>query len=227
MKNQGVWITRIIMLAIFVFVVAYMGYHVVSALSDPVRTHTAILYKTEETAAFRGLVIRDEAALALPSGFLEFKVAEGEKVAKNQVIATIYTDPSTMRINEELLSLEARLGQFLYMESRSESSTSIAELDRNIQRSLTGIMGCASDGHILELKDHALEFKYSLFRREYAYGGLTGLSETIDELTLEIESLKQRSLIAESQFAVASAGLFSPYADGLEGRLSPNSMERL
>ena len=215
------------MLAIFVFVMAYMGYHVVSALSVPIRTNTAILYKTEETAALSGLVVRDEATIELPSGFMEFRVAEGERVAKNQVIAVTYSDPSAMRIHDEALRLEARLKHLEYVESRGESTVSASELERMIQESLIRVMSSASTGRIHQLRGDALELKTSLFRREYAFGNLTGLPEAISELKIRLESLQLQASGVEGYVRSPATGLFCPRSDGLEAKLSPTSMSSL
>lgn len=215
------------MLAVFAFVVAYMGYHIVSALSVPVRTQTAILYKTEETAAFSGLVIRDEAAIELPSGFMEFKVAEGEKVAKNQVIAVTYSDSSAISVNGDIRALEARLEQLEYISAHSDSSADAAGLERDIQNTLARIMSSASAGQVSALRDDALELKSSLFRREYAYGSLDGLPGMIESLRLQIESLQQKVSGVTGQVRSPAAGVFSPNTDGLEERLTPQSMKEL
>ncbi len=227
MKNQGVWVTRIVMLAICAFVVAYMGYHVVSALTVPVRTQTAILYKTEETAAFSGLVVRDEAAIELPSGFMEFKVAEGEKVARSQVIAVTYPDSSAMRLNEDIRAVEARLEQLEYIASHSASSADATNLEGEIRESLAGIMSCAADGQVYAAREQALALKSSLFRREYAFGNLDGLPETIESLRLQAESLRQQASEASGQVRAPAAGVFSPNTDGLEETLTPQSMDGL
>jgi len=215
------------MLAIFIFVVAYMGYHVVSALSVPIRTNTAVLYKTEETAALSGLIARDEAVFELPSGLMEFRVAEGERVAQNQVIAVTYSDSSAMRIHDEIRRLEARLEQLEYVESHSTVAASVSELEQSIQQNLISVMSSASSGHIRQLREEALELKAALFRREYAFGNLTDLSEAISELDLRLKSVQLQVSGIESYVVSPAAGLFSPRTDGLEARLSPSSMDKL
>lgn len=227
MKNQGLWIMRIVALAIGMFVVAYMGYHVVSALTVPLRTVTANIMKTEETAAFSGVVIRDEAAIELPSGLVELQVAEGEKVSKNQVIAVMYADATTMQVNERIRTLESRLEQLEYIQSRSASSTDSATLEAEIMDSLIGVMAAAADGEILRLHDDALALKSTLFRREYAYGNLEDLAPMISGLTAEIDGLKTQVSSVTEKYTAPAAGVFGATTDGLEESLSPQTMGEL
>ena len=98
-KTKG----KIFSALIAVFVVGLILYEGYIWSSGQVKTEKATSIHIDSTYHASGIVIRDETAVTgVSGGALDFIVADGEKVAKNTIIATVYE-------NEEAASLQAQI----------------------------------------------------------------------------------------------------------------------
>ena len=230
MKNQGLWITKIIMLAVCVFVVLYMGYHIIKAaegsetakgsetVRGSVRTETVgPLRGTDDTIRFTGLVLRDETAVDLPGGMLALTVSEGERVAKDQKIAVTYAAPGAMEANEKIRELEARLEQLKSIEGNQAQYT---DVEKAIYSGLVGVMDAAGKGDASGAFEYGMEFRTALFHREHLLGADIDLGEMKSKIEDEITVLRGSVSGVTGYINAPEAGLFSGGYDGFGTGLS-------
>lgn len=216
MKNQGVWITRIVAFALCVFVIAYMGYHVFSAFGGSIQTVAAVLTATSESLPVSGVVARDESTLSLPSGLIEFTVSEAERVSSGQTIAVSYQNESARLDSNTLREKSNRRAMLNYIANRSGIVLDTAALDSELRLRAAALLSGVSSGSLSDLQQQSVEIKALLFRQTYSYEGTAILLPLIEQLNEEISTLTASLAQTSTALRADSPGLFSPLTDGLE-----------
>lgn len=223
MKNQGFWITRIVALAVCVFVIFYMGYHIFSSFSDPIRTVTAVLTETSETLPVNGVVIRDEDVLPLPSGIIELTAAESERVSAGQVIAVTYQSEAARSNSRALQEKIERRDLLSYIATYSGIVTDTEALDSELRSRAAALLSDISGGSLSDLSEQGVELKALLFRQAHFYEGAAILTPLINQLNEEIDALSASVASASASMKADRPGLFSPLTDGLEDVWTPDT----
>ena len=130
--KQGTFATKVIMMILLIGVVAYVGVYIIRSVSTPYQTELAYAFQVEEVSTASGYLVRTETALPSASGLVEVSPREGERVSKNQTIATIYTNEAAFNQQQTIKSLEEQLAQLKEIASSAEESLDKARLDREI-----------------------------------------------------------------------------------------------
>ncbi|MDR0381038.1 MAG: hypothetical protein LBH86_03465 [Oscillospiraceae bacterium] len=227
MKKQGVWVTRFVFLLLFVFVVAFMGYHVIDAFNDPVGTVNAVLYTVEETLETDGVFVRDERALPLADGIVETRVAEGARVARGETLAVAYRDPSVQGTFEELRRLSERIEQLAYIRRRAVDITNPSALDETIRDSVLAIIGAVDNGDLRDLRGQDMEMRSLLYKRDYTFGGGEDLDVLIERLEEEYQTKRRAADWDVTPVTADSPGTFSRVVDGYEAVLTPAALDEM
>ena len=134
MKNQGAWITPILSLILCVFIIIYMGYHILEMFDQSVDTVTTVLRTTTVTQSVDGVVVRDEKTVSLPDGLLEFSVSESERVSRGQTLAISYQSAEIQQKNRELQTLTERRKLLEQTVRHSASLTGVSDTDARIRQ---------------------------------------------------------------------------------------------
>ena len=216
MKNQGVWITKILSLALCVFVVLYMGYHLISAWDEPVRTTTAVLLSTSQAETVTGVVIRDEDVLSMPSVLTEMRVGESERVSAGQTMAVVYSSSSAMEDSRKLAQSMEQRELLEYMEYHSVGITETFSIDDQIRSRMSSLLSSVRAGSLGRLERDTLDLKTLLFRQNYAFGEKLSLRPLIERLDADIARLSGSVASASTVVKADKPGLFSAHTDGLE-----------
>ena len=227
MKKQGVWVTRFIFLILFVFVMAFMGFHVVGALSNPVGTVGAVLYTTETTIELNGWFVRDEMLVPEPDGIWELQVEDGRRVAKSDTLALTYRDTSVQRENEEARVLEARLEQLRDISRFSADLADVSELDILIQDAAIELISSCDTGVISDLDVRSMTFKSLLYKRSYTYEGGRDVAVLIEELSDRLDRTRIQADNALGRVEAPISGAFCAQVDGYESLLTPTAMDEM
>ncbi|MDR0325865.1 MAG: hypothetical protein LBI19_07225 [Oscillospiraceae bacterium] len=225
MKNQGFWITRIVALALFIFVSVYMGYHIFSAFGDSVQTVTAVLTSTAESLPVSGVVARDENVFSLPPGLIEFTAAEAERVSAGQTIAVSFQSEAALRDSVLLSEKTARRNLLNYIFSRSEIVTDTAALDAELRLRAGVLLADMSSGQLSGLSQQSAEIKALLFHQDHSLESAAVLLPRIGQLDEEIAVLSSSVSGASTALRADNPGLFSSLTDGLEAVWTPDALK--
>ena len=218
---------RLTTLVLVVFVIGYMGYHIVDALRDPLRTVTCVLVRTEDAHPVSGLFVREETLMELPEGTLRYAVSDGERVSGGQTVAMRYQDSRVLDAAAELRVAENHLEQLLYINNRTVSASESAQAKAQVRESLNALLDTVDNRAWLGLGQSGKDLRNALFRQEYTLGDRADLAaqmeatqRRIGELRLEVEA---------SYMAIPSpqGGLFVSAPDGYENLLRPADIKTL
>ncbi len=223
MKNQGVWINRIIALALTVFIVSFMGYHLLHALYNPIRTVTAVLISPEDTIPFNGIFIRSEELLPLPEGSLHMLVADGERVHAGQSVAVVYDTTTALENGNELRELEKLVERINYVKTH-DSISSGTGLDSQIRAAMLSIMSSTDSSKLSHVDGDAQYLKSLLMRREFTVGQTLNLDSLLADTERQIEELTAELKVTSETVKVSKAGIYCSTSDGLETKVDYNDI---
>ena len=122
-------ILSIVLLAAVVVYFVVQGYRYVT---DPINTTLVYASVEEVTVDINGYLVRDEETFHSDAGTLSHTLFEGERVGRNQVMATAYPDSGALTRVERLETLELRLEQLSF------SLISYLDPDANVGKLIYG-----------------------------------------------------------------------------------------
>jgi len=107
-------VSKKIFLVVAVLVVALVSVNIYGSVNNRITTKIATIGTIENNINAEGYIIRDEyAVINRPGCFIDSMIEDGERVSKNDILATVYesnVDPSAQneikKLNERILSLE-------------------------------------------------------------------------------------------------------------------------
>ncbi|MDR1736763.1 MAG: hypothetical protein LBR85_07870 [Oscillospiraceae bacterium] len=227
MKNQGVWAMKVITLVLVVFVVGYMGYHIFAALSDPFRTVTCVLMRTEDLREVTGLFVRDEVLFPMPSGTLRFDVSDGERVSPGQKVATVYQDGEVLMVAAELRRMQDHLELLNQINNRTVTASDSARVKELVHESLLDMLDTLDGGAWVGVRQDGMDLRASLFQQEYTLGDRSEIEKRISETEGRISTLSSRVFSSSSVVNAPQGGLFVSSPDGFETLLRPETLASL
>ncbi len=227
MRKQGIWVTRFVFLILFVFVMAFMGYHIYDALTESVGTVSAVLYTTEKTVALDGLFVRDEILIPRPQGIFEVEARNGQRMAKGDTLAHTYRDVDTQRQSAGIMELSDRIDQMKLISRHAADITDTSALDGLISDSLLALIETC-DGETMAGADmNGMTYKSLLYKRAYTYESATDVNDIIAQLTEQMNTERSQLGGALSGVEAPQSGTFSEETDGFESLLSLQKLDEL
>ena len=227
MKKQGLWIFRLVALLLFSFVIVFMGFHLITALSAREPTARALLYSTQDVLPVQGLFIREETLFPLPQGINAFQVADGERVSKGQAVAFLYENESARQNNLLLQEQKANLAQLTRAQSAGVDITDPSELDRQIATTVTSWVEAVDTRQMGALSDLSGHLWGNLVKRDHIFSGRLNLDLLIAETKNEITRLSSLIHTGVSEVTAPISGTFVSFSDGFESLLTPDTLNTL
>lgn len=221
MKNQGVWITRILSFLLCGFIFAYMGYHILQLFNESVGTVTTVLKTTTITQPANGVIVRNEKTLPLPDGLLNFSAGEGEKVSSGQTLAVSYHSAEAKQQSIEYQSLTARRDLLSYIMAHGTAITDATQTDEQIRLHMAEMLSSKDAGRAADSSEAAAELKTLIFYQAYSYDSVSLLEPMIAALNGQIEAISASLTSGSAVLRADEPGLFSSVNDGLEAVWTP------
>lgn len=227
MKRSGGLLMPIVSALLILFVTVYMGFHIINAMRDPLKTVEAVEFSIEDTVQANGYFVRDEILIAKTGGVVRPSVENGARLAKGDVAFYVYRDQAALELDAELKGLEARIANMEYAQSQTTGIMDAAQMDRLIYARLTDMLNARDSRRKTLMSDQTVEFESLVFKREYTYNGGADISGTIAALKSEALDLRKRQTSAVSSIKAERSGAFTTEIDGYEGVLSMETLESM
>lgn len=213
MKRRGVAIT----LSITLFAVLFYGYRY---LKIPVETKTAMLTQQEDVVSAKAYMIRTEDVYdAQVTGTMYNYVEEGDRVAKNMRISTVYQGDVDSDLVESLNNVDNRINKLeIAKEKSGQFITYSSSVDSTVEKVKADIINSVINHNIQEIESYKNSLK-ALNKEE---------SEEFDS---ELYDLKRQKSEIESKLSsnksdiyALMSGIFSLNVDGYEEVLTPETI---
>lgn len=226
MKNSSLT-TKLITLLFSLAVLAYFGVQAWRYFTRPEITTPVYVYRAEHTLPLSGMVVRDETVIECGDTLVELTRAEGERVAKGKLIATVYQDEQALDRARELSALREQLEQLEYAQSAARDAEAALRLDGEIESDIVALRATIASGNYAVLESDAAALKTTVLRREFAYRGSADLSGRIASLEEQIRSAAAAAGGSSRRITAPFAGTYSSVADGYEAVLTPGLLNIL
>lgn len=213
------------MVFFFAAVAAYFLVQGMRYFVNPTTTALTYRYRTEDTIALRGYVVRDETVVDSSETRLELNRAEGERVAAGSPLATVYRSEDALAQSQELLLLTQQLEQLKYAQSAASDATAALKLDSDIRDDIVALRAECASGSYTALDSLMSGLKTSVLKRAYAYCGADDLSERVKDLSDAISSASASLRGTSSTIKTPCAGTYSAVVDGYESVLTPELLK--
>ena len=122
--------TKLIMILLLLAVIGYFAVQGYNYLVSPETTTLVYRYRSEQSIAVRGCVVRKEQVVDCGETLIELKHAEGEHVGQGDTIASGYRSADALNATQQLETLRAQKEQLEYAKSASSDAATALRLDR-------------------------------------------------------------------------------------------------
>lgn len=210
MKRRGVAIT----LSITLFAVLFYGYRY---LKIPVETKTASLTQIEDVVSAEAYVIRTEEVYAAQvTGTMYNYVEEGDRVAKNMCVSTVYRGNVDSELVQNLNNVNNRIKKLEEAKERNEQFiTDSGSGDNTVEKVKNNIITAVIDNNIAEIESckNTLKALNDEDAQEF--------DADLKELLTQKRNLESKLSNDKSDINTTMAGIFSLNVDGYEKILTP------
>ena len=149
-KNNG-WraLLTTVMACAVLFYVSYQAYR---SMYSSVDTELAVLHSVYESVETEGLVFRSETLVpAVTGGEPYYAIENGTRVAKNSVIASVYADAESGRIEQQIAEIESQIAAFKAIKADAESGRlSLSIINEQTTDSLLELISATECGIVSE-----------------------------------------------------------------------------
>lgn len=206
----------------------YLGYQVMLIFYSPYRTETAAIYKLSDEIKAQGIAVRDEQTLSDTSdGAFVFLISDGERIAKNAVIAKLYPGGDELSALSLLQKYEQERELLIKL-----NNLSVETVDTDVNRqllfaALTELSQAASDNGLSDFSNAEAELTERLgtyciqTKQNVSYSDrISRLNELIDELSAIVGK-------PTSYLYAPETGYFVTSTDGFEALVSTKTLSTM
>lgn len=229
--KQGTLVTRVIILLLLAAVLVYLGVYIIQGFSDPYQLVVTYTYELYDDVSLDGVVVRSESPVPGAARLAEVLPQEGERVRAGAAVARIYQNETALADHRQAKTLELELEQLQYALRRGDAVTDAKELDAQLVTDLAKLKSHLSTGELTDLADRGLSIRSLVVKR--TSDAVTGaesiaqIQQAAQDVETRLNALSASSAQGTDLVTVNRGGVFSGMADGLEGTLTPESLENL
>ncbi|MGN0451646.1 MAG: HlyD family efflux transporter periplasmic adaptor subunit [Acutalibacteraceae bacterium] len=214
---------------VILLIAVFAVHQAVSSLYKPVKTETAVFSDMSDGLNITGVIIRNETPVSAgDSGVLHFLIGDGNRVAKDGVIANIYDSESASIILERIDSVNGKIADI--EEMLSYNNLEAADLDMinaKVRQNLNNLIICGANGNFDTLSDKSDELLSAYNRRQAAMGETADFSAQLSALKAEKDQLAASLPAAKGTLRAEKSGYFVSKADGYETVLTCENPESI
>lgn len=211
-----------------VLLVVYISVQIVNALTE-YKTEMAVMHSAYDSITCSGFIIREESVLSDSSGgVLRYVLNDGGRVAKNGVVAEVYSSEDAVYAKEEYDELTERISRMQESEQQAKGgSINIETISSQARSDLLEMLSSFDDGDMDSVYDISEEYLDLINRRQIITGDLEGYGTLIAELQTQLDAVSGRVQSPLGSIRSASSGYFIKSVDGYENAISVSELENL
>lgn len=213
---------KIIIAMLAIFLVITVASQTYLMLNVDYKTETAYTYSSNEMLSFDGVFVRNESVIEYDGvGAVSFSVADGEKVNKDSICASVYSNKSEIDINSQIDELNKELAIINKIKNpgttegvnASMLSSQITETQRKIALAT-------------ENKEYTMVAKYKdellvqMSAMQIITGDVVDYSGKISTINAKISELEAKKFGSVASIVSPESGYFVSSVDGYESEIS-------
>lgn len=228
-KKQTAFTTRIVWFLVILFLLITVVSQLVIHYYNPITTEPAEYYSYEDHIQVKGVFVRDERSVSYNGGgIINYVCSDGEKLAKNSVVAEIYSSRNDISLKLEIDELEKQIEVLRDAEKLIGSDNSQLEAFSNqIYENHTKMIQYILDGDYEAASDMKNEYLNLQSKRQIVSGKRTDYTDKIAELESKISALSAKITSQPQELTLQETGYFVSSVDGYESTLTYDSIDSL
>lgn len=228
-KRQIAVTTRIVWFLVIAFLLVTIVSQLVIHYSNPIKTEPAMYYDSEEYLQTTGVYIREEKYVSYNgSGIVSYVYSNGEKLAKNAVVAEIYSSQNDLALQLKIDELNEQIEVLKDAEKLIGSDSSQLEAFSNqIYECHTKLVQNIIDGDYDNAASLKSEYLNLQSKRQIVNGATADYSSKISQLQSTIAALNSQISSAPHGLVLQDTGYFATATDGYERKLNYESIPTL
>ena len=225
MKGSSVF--KICLLALAVIFVIHLS---ISSVYKPIKSETAVYYTVTDGFKITGLIIRDEIIVTSDtSGVLHFALSDGDRVAKNGVIANIYESEAASITVTELEDIESKISDLEDILSYNDiEAANLDIINEKVDSCLQDFRNATSAGDYTQASEYTNKLLSAINRKSAALGTTESFESQLVELKKKRDELSANQPKAKGKVTAHSgSGYFVSKTDGYETVLTTDNLAEL
>ncbi len=220
-KKTRSW-SRLLTLLSVLLILGYIGYQIYRSAFSAIKTELAVNYSVYESIEAEGLVFRSETVIpATANGHLYYTVKNGARVAKNGVIASVYSSENDGFLAERINEIDAHIAILRNLQSNDSSAhVTLDIIETQLSNAVNTLITDAGDGLFENAQSSKSDLLSLLSKKQIITGKSVDFSAEIAKLEQEKKDLKSQYHSAISVIKAPVAGYFVDNVDGYESVLS-------
>ncbi|MBR5942275.1 MAG: hypothetical protein IKZ81_02935 [Clostridia bacterium] len=212
-KNPG----RFISVAVSVLLIAYVAYNIFNLVYDPVKTEQARRVRVDDSITVAGVALRSEVLVETsPTGIVDYLVSDGDRVAKGERIANVYTSARGADVEERLRETEAEIARLEAALGAQGSGVDAYSIETGIRNGLAELADACREGKLRNADAVMDEVLTGFNMRQVVQGNVEGFTTRLEALKEEYASLKSSRVGEYDSVYSKDSGYFVSYTDSFE-----------
>lgn len=210
-------------------VLSYVGYQAYRSIYSDVTTELAVMHSVYESIETEGLVYRTETVIpAVKSGEPYYAIENGTRVAKNSVIASVYSDSESGRIEQQINEIDNQIAAFkTIMADAGSGRLSLSVINDQTIDALLNLIYQTDSGSLTEVDGYAFDLLSLISKKALVTGKDVDFTAKIQELEDKKAQLKKSYQRPISKVSAPVAGYFVNRVDGYETTLTISNLSKL
>lgn len=205
----------------------------IASLYNPIKTENAVYYTATDGFNITGVIIRNETLVSYDGGgVMHFVVSDGNRVAKNGVIANVYDNENDSIEVTERQALEKKISEIEEIIGYNDIGAANLDLiNAKIDDRVDDLIYSASAGNYSTVNTASADLLTAILRRQAAMGESTDFKARLDTLKSQLSASLPN---AKKQIFSDRSGYFVSTTDGYEkifsgkdvSEITPELLER-
>lgn len=207
--------STVIKILVLLLAAVFVINQLVSSLYSPIKTESAEFYVATDGIAINGFVIRNETPITTSqSGVMHYSVADGSRVAKNGVIADIYSTQQESINAAKAAAITAKIKDLKEILGYNALEVSNLELlNTNVKNAVNELISDSAAGNFDSVSQNAVNLLSTINHRQAAMGMGAGFETQLAALEAELATI---TLTPKSNITASQSGYFVSSTDGYE-----------
>lgn len=210
--------TSILRFFVILIAVIFIGHQGITAFYNPVKTETAKYYTAVDDFNITGLIIRNETFVeSTESGVKHFVIEDGNRVAKDGVIANIYDSESASITVTNIENVKKKIADIEDILSYNDIEAANLDLiNARVEARLNELILSTCEGEYSGVAAKAEGLLSAINRKQAALGVATDLTPMLESLKNELSTLSSALPTVKGQIKASKSGYFVSKTDGYE-----------
>lgn len=220
---------KILKILLCLIALVFIVHQIYSATYKPITTVSAEYHTVTDGFQISATIIREEQVIETDSnGALHFVISDGERVAKNGIVANIYSNAEVSVTVNRIAQLQSRIKDIEEIQSYNDVEAANLNLaNTKVNNSLNELLRACANGNYSDVEVFSNELLTNISRKQMITGEQTDFSARLTELKSELDSLTASLPQPIGSISAKNAGYFVSGVDGYENVLTCDNVENI